>query len=217
MESSCVSLNSSHFHRSFCLSSLFSYNKWRTLRCSRERPTSLLWLPLGLVRRDLWSTLKARLVCVVSSFFVENKTRNIELDKKTSTLPSWLYTVTCETCKYAVIYPWFSFLTIFILYVKQQMQHFCSKAIQKNSQRQNVPWSINGSTSSIHAKLLCCSSVTLTKTRRRGCAKDKDTKKQKTKTIHKMLLFKMDLPKCIQPFTGPVDSVGLLDFHHWML
>ena len=140
-----------------------------------------------------------------------------ELNKKTSTLPSGLYTVTCETFKYAVIYPWFSFLTIFILYVKQQMQHFCSKAIQKNSQRQNVPWSINGSTSSIHAQLLCYSFVTLTKTRRRGCAKDKDTKKQKTKTIHKMLLFKMDLPKCIQPFTGLVDSVGLLDFHHWML
>ncbi|XP_036971656.1 transcription initiation factor TFIID subunit 4B-like isoform X2 [Acanthopagrus latus] len=40
--------------------SYISYNKWRTLRCSRERPTSLLWLPLGLVRRDLWSTLKAR-------------------------------------------------------------------------------------------------------------------------------------------------------------
>lgn len=42
-----------------------SSNSWRKLSSSREKPTSQLWLPLGLVRRDLWSTLRVRLVCFI--------------------------------------------------------------------------------------------------------------------------------------------------------
>jgi len=45
------------------LSSLFSSNRWKTLSCSNERPTSRPWPPSGLARRDQWSRREARLVC----------------------------------------------------------------------------------------------------------------------------------------------------------